>query len=186
MSRVGKKPVVVSDKAKVKLENRTLFAEGPKGKASYVLPFGINAELKDSVLQLSLDAKSGKEKSAIFGTTRARINNMLNGVVNEFTKVLEINGVGFKGSVQGQKLTLILGFSHPVIFDIPQGMTVKFDPKGTVLSLSHFDKEVVGNFAAKIKKTKKPEPYKGTGIKYQGERIIRKAGKTAAGVGAKK
>ncbi|MCG2726464.1 MAG: 50S ribosomal protein L6 [Elusimicrobia bacterium] len=184
MSRVGKKPISVPDKVKIKLEKRVLFAEGPKGKSSYELPFGINIDIKDSVIQLFLDGSSSdKRLSAMFGTARARISNMIEGVVNEFSKVLEIKGVGYKGSVQGQKLILHLGFSHTVEFDIPAGMTMKFDAKSTILTLTHFDKEVVGNMAAKIRRMKPTEPYKGTGIRYQGEYVIRKAGKTAAGVG---
>ena len=186
MSRVGKKPIPILDKAKVVLDNRTLKVEGPKGKMEYIIPDGINAEIKEKNIILSLDPETGKNKNALFGTARARINNIVKGVVDEFTKVLEINGVGFKGNVQGNKLTLQLGFSHPVLLDIPQGMTMKFDPKATILTISHYDKDIVGNMAAKIRRIRPPEPYKGSGIKYQDEHIIRKAGKTAAGVGAKK
>ena len=187
MSRVGKQPIKISDKVKVRLEKRVLFAQGTKGEGSYELPLGINIDIKDSMIQLSLDGSSSdKRLSAIFGTTRARISNMLEGLEKEFSKVLEIKGVGYKGFVQGRKLILHVGFSHTVEFDIPDKMTMKFENKDTVLTLTHFDKEVVGNMAAKIKKIRPTEPYKGTGIRYQGEHVIRKAGKTAAGAGAKK
>ncbi|MEA3307508.1 MAG: 50S ribosomal protein L6 [Elusimicrobiota bacterium] len=187
MSRVGKEPIKVSDKVKIRVEKRVIFAEGPKGKSSYEVPFGISIDFKDSVLQLSMDKSSlDKKLSALFGTARARISNMIEGVEKEFSKVLEINGVGYKGAVQGRKLVLTVGFSHPVEFNMPEGMSMKLENKDTLLTLTHFDKEVVGNMAAKIKKVRPTEPYKGTGIKYQGEHVIRKAGKTAAGAGAKK
>jgi len=112
------------------------------------------------------------------------VNNMVTGVVKEFEKVLEITGVGFKGEVKGNIVSMQLGFSHPAIVDIPAGIKMSFDPKQTVLTIKGIDREAVGNLAAQIKRIKKPEPYKGTGIKYQGEHIIRKAGKTAAGAGA--
>lgn len=185
MSRVGKNPVPILEKAKVTLEKRVLKMEGPAGKVDYILPEGINAEIKEGRICLLLNPELGKNKNALFGTTRARIANIMNGIVNRFTKVLEINGVGFKGSVQGQKLTLQLGFSHPVVLDVPPGMEMKFDPKATTLTISYHDKSALGNIAAKIKKIKPPEPYKGSGIKYRNERIIRKAGKAAAGVGKK-
>ena len=187
MSRIGKKPIKVSDKVKVKVEKRVVFAEANGNKMSYEVPFGISIDFKDSVLQLSMDKSSADKKlSAMFGTARSRINNMLEGLEKDFSKVLEIKGVGYKGFVQGKKLILHVGFSHTVEFDIPEKMTMKFENKDTVLTLSHFDKEIVGNLAAKIRKIRPTEPYKGTGIRYQGEHVIRKAGKTAAGAGAKK
>ena len=180
MSRIGKKPVTLPEKVKAKVENGKVLVEGPLGKLSYGLPDGINAAVAGNVINLSV-AQGAQDKSALFGTARARVNNMVNGVVKEYEKVLEISGVGFKGSVEGAKVSLTLGFSHPVIMDIPQGIKMSFDPKQTVLTIKGIDREAVGNVAAQIKRIKKPEPYKGTGIKYQGEHIIRKAGKTAAG-----
>lgn len=187
MSRIGKKPIKISEKVQVKVEKRVVFAQGPKGKGSYQVPFGISIDVKDSVLQLSMDESSGDKKlSALFGTARARISNLIEGVEKEFTKVLEIKGVGYKASGQGRKLILNVGFSHLVEFDLPEGMTMKLENKDTLLTLTHFDKEIVGNLAAKVKKIRPTEPYKGTGIRYQGEYVIRKAGKTAAGAGVKK
>ena len=180
MSRIGRKPVVVPEKVKVRVENGQVFVEGPLGKLSYALPDGILAAVKDNQINLSV-AGGAVGKAALYGTIRARVNNMVNGVVLGFNKVLEINGVGFKGVVEGAKLSMQLGFSHPVIMDIPQGIKMTFDPKATILTISGIDKDLVGNLAAQIKRVKPPEPYKGTGIKYQGEHIIRKAGKTAAG-----
>jgi len=183
MSRIGKQPIVVPQKVKVRVENKTVFIEGPLGKLNYCLPDGISAAVAGGKLKVAMEA-GAEGKSALFGTSRARINNMVTGVTREFEKVLEISGVGFRGAVEGSKITMQLGFSHPVILDIPQGIKMSFDPKQVVLTIKGIDKEAVGNIAAQIKRIKKPEPYKGTGIKYQGEHIIRKAGKTAAGAGA--
>lgn len=180
MSRIGKKPVIVPEKVKVRVEHSAVFVEGPLGKLSYSLPDGILAEVKDGKVNLSV-AGGAVGKAALYGTIRARVNNMVNGVMTGFNKVLEINGVGFKGAADATRLTMQLGFSHPVIVDIPHGIKMTFDPKATILTISGIDKDLVGNLAAQIKRVKPPEPYKGTGIKYQGEHIIRKAGKTAAG-----
>ena len=121
------------------------------------------------------------ELNALHGTTRANVFNIIEGVTNGFTKVLEINGLGYRANVAGTKLNLELGFSHPVNLDIPTGLTVVVDPKSGAVSIKGSDKFKVGDFAAKIRRLRPPEPYKGSGIKYQGEHITRKAGKTAAG-----
>ncbi|MHB0996323.1 MAG: 50S ribosomal protein L6 [Elusimicrobiales bacterium] len=183
MSRIGKMPITMPDKVKARVDGRTVHVEGPLGKLNYSLPDGINAAVAGNVINVSV-AQGAVDKGALFGTCRARINNMVSGVTKEFEKVLEISGVGFKGSVEGNRVSLTLGFSHPVLMDIPAGIKMSFDPKQTVLTIKGIDREVVGNLAAQIKRVKKPEPYKGTGIRYQGEHIIRKAGKTAAGAGA--
>jgi large subunit ribosomal protein L6 len=183
MSRIGRKPVVVPEKVKARVENSSVFVEGPLGKLSCVLPDGILASVKDGKINLSV-AGGAIGKAALYGTIRARVNNMVNGVFTGFSKVLEITGVGFKGAADATKLTMQLGFSHPVIVDIPHGIKMAFDPKATILTISGIDKDLVGNLAAQIKRVKPPEPYKGTGIRYQGEHIIRKAGKTAAGATA--
>ncbi len=176
-------PVTLPEKVKAKVDGRNVLVEGPLGKLSFALPDGINAEVKDARINISI-AQGAADKAALFGTSRARINNMVSGVTKEFEKVLEISGVGFKGAVEGNRVSMQLGFSHPVLIDIPAGIKMSFDPKQVVLTIKGIDREAVGNLAAQIKRIKKPEPYKGTGIKYQGEHIIRKAGKTAAGAGA--
>ncbi len=183
MSRIGKMPVVLPDKVKAKIEGRQVLVEGPLGKLSYSLPDGIDAAVAGTAINISI-TPGANDKGALFGTARARVNNMVSGVTKEFEKVLEISGVGFKGAVEGNRVTMQLGFSHPVILDIPQGIKMSFDPKQVVLTIKGIDREAVGNLAAQIKRIKRPEPYKGTGIRYQGEHIIRKAGKTAAGAGA--
>lgn len=183
MSRIGKMPITMPDKVKARVDGRNVMVEGPLGKLAYNLPDGINAAVAGNVINISV-AQGAQDKGALFGTARARVNNMVAGVTKEFEKVLEISGVGFKGSVEGNRVSLTLGFSHPVLMDIPHGIKMSFDPKQTVLTIKGIDREVVGNLAAQIKRVKRPEPYKGTGIRYQGEHIIRKAGKTAAGAGA--
>jgi len=184
MSRIGKKPIDIPDKVNVSVNNGVVVVKGPQGELSYKLADGINVEVKDKKIYVTKANRN--DLSAIYGTTRARLNNMVEGVLKGFTKTLEINGVGFKGVVQGNSISFQVGFSHPVIMDIPKGLKVSVDPKQTILTVSGIDKELVGNWSAKIKKIKPPEPYKGSGIKYQDERIIRKAGKTAAGAGAAK
>ncbi|HBA61799.1 MAG TPA: 50S ribosomal protein L6 [Elusimicrobia bacterium] len=183
MSRIGKKPVALPDKVKARVENGKVLVEGPLGKLSYSLPDGINAAVANNIINVSI-AAGAVDKAALFGTARARVNNMVNGVTKEFEKVLEISGVGFKGTVEGARVNMQLGFSHPVILDIPAGIKMSFDPKQTVLTIKGIDREAVGNLAAQIRRIKPCEPYKGSGIKYHGEHIIRKAGKTAAGAGA--
>lgn len=185
MSRIGRQPIIIPEKVKVSVNDNQVLVEGPLGKLSYRLVDGIKAEVKDGKVLISKDLKRN-DLSAIYGTTRARVNNMVEGVTKGFSKNLEISGVGFKGIVQGNKLNLTVGFSHPVIVDIPQGLKVVSDAKQPILTISGIDKDLVGNFASKIRKIKIPEPYKGTGIKYQNEKIIRKAGKSAAGTGAAK
>ncbi len=185
MSRIGKQPVIIPEKVKASVNGSEVLVEGPLGKLSYRLVDGIKAEVKDGKILISKDPKRN-DLSAIYGTSRAKVNNMVEGVTKGFSKNLEINGVGFKGIVQGNKLSLTVGFSHPVIVDIPNGLKVVSDAKQPILTISGIDKDLVGNFASKVRKIKVPEPYKGTGIKYQGERIIRKAGKSAAGAGAAK
>jgi len=185
MSRIGKKPVAIPEKVKAVIENGIIRVEGPLGKLSFAIPSGILVNVNDKIINVSIE-KGAVNKNALFGTVRARIQNMVSGVVKEFEKILEITGVGFKGEVKGKQISLQLGFSHPVIVDIPEGIKMSFDPKQTTLTIKGIDREAVGNIAAQIRRIKKTEPYKGTGIKYQGEHIIRKAGKTAAAGGAKK
>lgn len=185
MSRIGKKPVAIPEKVKAVIENGVIRVEGPLGKLSFAIPSGILVNVNDKNINVSIE-KGAMNKNALFGTVRARIQNMVSGVVKEFEKILEITGVGFKGEVKGKQVSLQLGFSHPVIVDIPEGIKMSFDPKQTTLTIKGIDREAVGNIAAQIRRIKKTEPYKGTGIKYQGEHIIRKAGKTAAAGGAKK
>ncbi len=186
MSRIGKNPIHISSKVKVEVSGNSLKATGPLGSLSYKVPQGITAKLEGAVLTFHVDQDKAEQLNAVHGTTRARVANIIIGVETPFRKVLEINGLGYKAVVQGSKLNLELGFSHPVLIDIPQGLTVTADTKNPLLEIKGCDKVLVGDFAAKIKKIRPPEPYKGSGIRYQGEHIIRKAGKAAAGAGGGK
>ncbi|MBI4348932.1 MAG: 50S ribosomal protein L6 [Elusimicrobia bacterium] len=174
-------PVVVPQGVQVTITQGKVTAKGPKGQLEQPLPDGIKAELKDG--KVLLTSAGGKELSAMYGMSRARVHNIVEGVQHGFTKVLDVVGLGFKAAIAGDKLTLNLGWSHPYDFFVPKGVTVTVDPKTQAITLTGADKDVVGQTAASIRAIKPPEPYKGTGIRYRGEHIVKKAGKTAAGVG---
>ena len=184
MSRIGKQPVVIPTGVQVKLEGSLVTAKGPKGELKESMHPYVKAEIKDGAVILSSDITVARDASAIWGMTRARLNNLLQGVATGYSKVLEIHGLGFRGEIAGQKLTLAIGKSHPVIYDAPKGVTLTLDAKKTVLTVSGISKDQVGAVAADIRELRKPEPYKGTGIRYQGEYVRKKAGKTAAGASA--
>ncbi len=178
MSRVGKQLIKISDQVKVEINKEAVLVSGPKGKLDFSIPYGIKAELKKneiSVTRIS-DIKDHRMKH---GLVRALINNMVIGVTEGFSKDLEIQGVGFKAQLEGKKLILNLGFSHPVEYDIPDGITI-VTPKPTQVTVSGIDKQKVGQVAAEIRAFYKPEPYKGKGIRYVGEYVRKKAGKTVA------
>ena len=181
MSKIGKQPIAIPDKVKIAMSGQQLNAEGPMGKLSYSLPEHIGVTLKDGKLLVAMTGGEPKRVRMFYGTTRARLANVITGVAIGFTKVLEISGLGYKAQVQGTKLNLELGFSHPVLMDVPPGLKIEVDPKQTIVSIKGIDKVLVGDFAAKIRRMRPPEPYQGTGVRYQGEHIQRKAGKTAAG-----
>ncbi len=181
MSRIGKKVINIPAKTKVEIKDSVITATGALGSLSYTVPEGITPKLEGTVLTFSIPENRVKELNALHGTTRANVFNIIEGVTNGFSKTLEINGLGYRASVAGQKLNLELGFSHPVNLDIPAGLTVAVDGKTGAVTIKGSDKFKVGDFAAKIRRIRPPEPYKGSGIKYQGEHIVRKAGKTAAG-----
>lgn len=180
MSRIGKKIIQIPEKTKVEVKGGTVVATGALGSLSYNLPEGFKAEINGSQMNIVLTGDQ-KALNALHGTTRANINNIVQGVSTGFSKFLEIQGLGYKAVVQGTKLNLELGFSHPVIFDIPKEIKVVVDPKTGTVEVKGSDKFLVGDFAAKIRRMRPPEPYKGSGIRYQGEHVARKAGKTAAG-----
>ncbi len=184
MSRIGKQPVVIPQGVQVKLEGGNVVAKGPKGELKEPLHPYVKAEIKDGKVLLSADPSVARDAAAIWGMTRARLNNLVTGVATGYSKVLEIHGLGFRGEVAGQKLTLAIGKSHPVVYDAPKGVTLTIDAKKTVLTVSGVNKDQVGAVAADIRELRKPEPYKGTGIRYQGEYVRKKAGKTAAGASA--
>lgn len=184
MSRIGKMPVAIPQGVQVSVSEGVVTAKGPKGERKEVLNPLVKAEVKEGHVFLTADLEARREASAIYGMSRARVGNLLEGVAVGFTKVLEIVGLGFRAEASGQKLTLSLGKSHPVLFEAPAGIALGVDAKKTQITVSGSSKDMVGETAAKIRELRKPEPYKGTGIRYQGEHVRRKAGKTAAGAGA--
>ncbi len=177
MSRIGNKIIEVPDKVKVNVANDGAVAvEGPKGKLNWQLPREISAKVENNHVSLMRGAETRSVK-ALHGLSRALVNNMVRGVSEGFTKNLEIEGVGFKAAVQGQTLNLSLGFSHPVLFPIPKEIKV-IVMENTKISISGIDKHLVGQVAADIRRYYPPEPYKGKGVRYAGEQIRRKEGKT--------
>lgn len=177
MSRIGNKAVGIPDKVKVNIDNNGRVAvEGPKGKLDWTLPKGIKANVADNQISLARSAETRSLK-ALHGLSRALINNMVIGVSEGFTKNLEIEGVGFKAAVQGSNLNLSLGFSHPVLFPIPKDIKVAVT-ENTKISIQGVDKKTVGQVAADIRAYYPPEPYKGKGVRYAGEQVRRKEGKT--------
>ena len=180
MSRIGKKPVVVPQGVQVEFKGQDVKVKGPMGELHGRLPAQVSAKLENGVVTLSVQDASAR---AVFGTSRAKLANMVHGVSKGFEKVVEIYGLGYRATLTGTKLSMALGFSHPVEFEVPKGVKVAVDPKQTVLTLTSIDKELLGATAARLRGLKEPEPYKATGLRYRGEHIIRKAGKTAAGAG---
>ncbi len=177
MSRIGNKAVDIPDKVKVNIsDDGAVAVEGPKGKLNWQLPRGIKADVADNRISLVRDAETRSVK-ALHGLARSLVNNMVQGVSSGFTKDLIIEGVGFKAAVQGDKLNLSLGFSHPILFPIPDGIKVTV-AENTKISITGIDKKVVGQVAADIRRYYPPEPYKGKGVRYVGEVIRRKEGKT--------
>lgn len=184
MSRVGRQPITIPEKVEVAIEGAKVRVKGPNGELSWQLPAEVKAEKKEKQVVLTADYSDPRVR-ALYGMARARVANMVNGVHAKFSKTLEVIGLGFKVEKEGdKKLILSIGFSHKVNFDVPVGIDVDIDKKMTTVVLKSHDKDLLGHTAARMRSLKLPEPYKGTGIRYQGERIIRKAGKTAAGAGA--
>ncbi len=176
MSRIGKQPISVPPKVKVTITGRRVAVEGPKGKLQIELPKRASAALASGVVTVSRDGDDAEAK-ALHGLSRSLINNMIKGVADGFVKKLEINGVGFKAAVQGKIVNLALGYSHPINYPIPDQIKVTVE-ENTKLTIEGPDKQVVGQVAAEIRSFYPPEPYKGKGVKYSDERIIRKEGKT--------
>lgn len=178
MSRVGRKPILIPKGVTVAVEGETVRVGGPKGKLSRVVPAGLTVSLQDSrlLVQRSSDHRTVR---ALHGLTRALLANMVQGVTEGFEKKLEIVGIGYRAQLQGRALQLTLGYSHPVIFPLPEGIQAEVD-KQTSVTVRGADKELVGQTAAKLRALRKPDPYKGKGIRYVGEMIRRKVGKKAA------
>jgi large subunit ribosomal protein L6 len=175
MSRIGKKPVAIPSGVTANIENGTLNVKGPKGTLTLGLSDLIDYKVEGDEISV-MPANDSKEARAYWGMQRTLVSNLVEGVTQGFTKVLEITGVGYRASAQGNKLKLQLGYSHDVDLDVPAGVEVK-TPDQTTVEISGTDKQAVGQFAAEIRRWRKPEPYKGKGIKYRGEYIFRKEGK---------
>ena len=182
MSRLGKKSLPIPEKVKVTFKDHTLEIVGPLGKISQVIPrqLGVKTE-NNQVLVVALD--ESKETNMLHGLFRGLVKNDLHGVTLGFKKDLEIQGLGFKANVEGKNVVFQIGYSHHIHFPIPEGIKIVID-KQTLLSVAGVDKGLVGEVASSIRALKPPEPYKGTGIRYVGEHIIKKVGKTAAGAAA--
>jgi large subunit ribosomal protein L6 len=177
MSRIGKLPVVLNG-VKAKIENNFLIISSAKGELKQALHPLVNINISETEIVVSINDLEDKKQCALWGLYRQLINNMVEGLATGFTKELEIIGVGYKAAVAGQKLTLNLGFSHPIEFLLPD--KIKGEVKANIISLTSIDKQLVGEMAAQIRKLRKPEPYKGKGIRYVGEVVRKKAGKAAA------
>lgn len=182
MSRIGRMPIAVPEGVSVKIEGGLVSVKGPKGELSRVIHPDMILEMENNVLTVKRPTEEKKHK-ALHGLSRTLINNMVVGVTQGFTKNLEIAGVGYRAAKSGTKLNLTLGFSHPLEVEPPKGLTIDV-PTPTKIIVSGIDKEAVGALAAKIRSYREPEPYKGKGVKYEGEVVRRKVGK-AGGKGKK-
>ncbi len=184
MSRIGKQPLQIPDKVKVAVEAGLVRVEGPKGKSSIPVPSRLAVALEGNRLEVTRGDES-RESRSLHGLTRSLIHNMIEGVTRGYERVLEISGVGFKAEVRGKEIQFSIGFSHPVRFPLPEGVSAEWrelkagDKQGEVVLKSH-DKDLLGRTAAKVRALRPPEPYKGKGIKYAEETIRRKVGKTGA------
>ena len=176
MSRIGKKPIVVPQGVKVAMEENTVLVEGPKGKLSQVIPSGLSIKVDNGVLTVDRGSDQ-REVRALHGLTRSLLANMVHGVKDGFERKLEIVGIGYRAQLQGKNLQLALGYSHPVIFPLPDGVQAEVDRQVSI-TLRGADKALLGQLAAKLRALRKPDPYKGKGVRYAGENIRRKVGKT--------
>lgn len=181
MSRIGKKPILIPKGVEVKIEKDLFLVKGPKGELTLKIHPHVSVFLEDGTIKITVKNPEIKEDKALWGLYRSLIKNMILGVTSGFEKKLEINGVGYKAQVSGEKLILHVGFSHPVDFLIPRSVAITVDKN--VISVSGIDKQLVGETAARIRAIRPPEPYKGKGIKYIDEVIRRKAGKAAKAAG---
>ena len=174
MSRIGKKPIEIPKGVEVKIEDNVVIVKGPKGELQKKIRPEIKVEIKENEILVSPE-KETKKTNAFWGLTRTLISNIIKGVTEGYEKKLEIQGVGYKANLEGEDLVLQVGFSHSVKIDKVGG--IKFEVEKNIIAISGIDKELVGQVAAKIRKVRPPEPYKGKGIRYVGEEVRRKAGK---------
>ena len=175
MSRVGNSPVLIPDGVSLSMDSNLITVKGSKGERQKKIPSSVGVTIENNVVKFSIE-KSDNQSRSHWGTTRAHVANMVKGVSIGFTKNLEINGVGYRAAMQGNKLQLNLGFSHPVEMVVPEGLSVTVDGN-TKIKVSGADKELIGVFAAEIRAKRPPEPFKGKGVKYADEYVVRKEGK---------
>jgi len=183
MSRIGKLPIPIPASVTVTVTADAVMTKGPKGELRFPLHRHVMVNVADNVATITVKHPDEQDDRALWGLTRASVANMIHGVTEGYTKKLEINGVGFRAAIAGPNIQLNLGFSHPIDFPIPAGITATVEKN--VITIGGIDKQLVGETAAKIRALKKPEPYKGKGIKYSDEVIRRKAGKVVKAAGAK-
>ena len=177
MSRIGKKPIPIPQGVKVQVTDGTVRAEGPKGKLSQPIPAPLSAKVDGTTLTIGRPDDDRRVR-ALHGLTRALVANMVTGVKDGFERKLEIVGIGYRAQMQGKAIQLALGYSHPVVFPLPEGVTAEID-KQVAITLRAADKALLGQTAAKLRALRKPDPYKGKGIRYAGEYVRRKVGKKA-------
>jgi len=185
MSRLGKLPIEIPAGTEVKIQDDFVIVKGPKGELQQKIHPAVKVKIIDGdaskAAQVSIADKDNKNANAFWGLYRQLISNMIHGVNEGFSKQLEVNGVGYRVAVSGNKLTLNVGYSHPVDYELPEGISATVEKN--IITISGIDKQIVGEVSAQIRKIRKPEPYKGKGIKYIDEIIRRKAGKTASSTG---
>jgi large subunit ribosomal protein L6 len=177
MSRVGKKPIPMPKGVKISIENTELRVEGPKGKLTVPVPEGVRVRQNDGTLEVTRDAD---QFAALHGLTRALTANAVQGVSSGFTRELDIVGIGYRADLKGRVVSFTLGYSHPIEFVLPEGVDAKID-KQTHLVLTAFDKQLLGQVAANMRALRSPDPYKNKGVRYTGEALRKKVGKTGAG-----
>ncbi len=178
MSRIGKKPIPLPKGVTVKIEDRTVAVQGPKGKLDTLLPRGIRVEQQDGHL---VAIRENDSQAAVHGLARALVNNAVEGVTKGWTKELEIVGIGYRAEMKGKGTVVFsLGYSHPIEYPLPSGVEVAIDPKQTKLAISGIDRQKVGQVAAEMRSLRPPDPYKNKGLRYAGERLKKKVGKTGA------
>ena len=176
MSRIGKQPITIPAKVKMEVKGQKVHVEGPKGKLDWELPSRTSVKIEGTTVTVSRQGEDA-EARALHGLSRALLNNMVKGVSDGFVKKLEINGVGFKAAVAGKSISLSLGYSHPINYSIPDQIKVTVE-ENTKITIEGPDKQLVGKVASELRSYYPPEPYKGKGVKYSDEKIVRKEGKT--------
>jgi large subunit ribosomal protein L6 len=176
MSRIGRLPVTIPKGVEIQIDGATVYVKGPKGEMQRTFPASMQISMEEGVVSVNRP-NDGRIERSLHGMTRALINNMVVGVSTGFERILEVNGVGYRAEVQDKNLVLYVGYSHPVVMPPPEGISFEVDMKARQIKVRGYDKQLVGQMAADIRKVRPPEPYQGKGIKYLEEKIRRKAGK---------